>query len=85
MAPKRFFPGVALEHLASAQRLLLANNRASMPEHAARPLAQGNHHWGIFRIRPSASTTAVVDACLLLWEASEAEEWIDALEWLPFD
>jgi hypothetical protein len=74
-----------LRYLSSAQRLLLTNNRASMPEHVAGHLAQGNHHWGIFRIRPSASMTEVIDACLLLWEASEAEEWLDALEWLPLD
>jgi hypothetical protein len=74
-----------LHYLASARRLLLTNNRASMPEHAARHLAQGHHHWGIFRIRPSASMTEIIDACLLLWEASDAEEWLDALEWLPFD
>jgi len=29
--------------------------------------------------------TEIIDACLLLWEASDAEEWLDALEWLPFD
>ncbi|MBE2200372.1 MAG: hypothetical protein IAE79_17285 [Anaerolinea sp.] len=43
-----------LHYLERSQRLLITGNRASMPGHVANHLANGGHHWGIFRVRPDA-------------------------------
>ena len=64
--------------------LLVTDNRVSMPGHVADHHAAGRHHWGIFRVRPGATMAQIVDSMCLLWEASDADEWVDRLEWLPF-
>jgi predicted nuclease of predicted toxin-antitoxin system len=73
-----------LLYLASAQRLLVTNNRVSMPDHLQVHHAAGGHHWGITWIRPGAQIGQLVDALELIWTATDAEEWQDSLEWIPF-
>lgn len=55
-----------------------------MPDHTYAHLASGGHHWGIFEVRPKITTIELIDVLCLLWEASEAEEWIDQIQWIPF-
>jgi hypothetical protein len=74
---------VILQHLTSDQRALVTDNRSTMPEHARDHLAAGHHHWGIFEIRPNTPYKAVIEELFTIWEASEAEEWIDQLVWIP--
>ncbi len=73
-----------LRYLESSRRLLITANRASMPGHVASHLREGGHHWGILRARPSASMSAPIESLVLIWEASEAEEWVDHFGWVPF-
>ncbi|MBM3237296.1 hypothetical protein FJZ31_13465 [Candidatus Poribacteria bacterium] len=73
-----------LRYVERAQRLLITKNRASMPTHVAAHLASGWHHWGVFRVRPMVTIGQLADEIRLIWEASEAEEWIDQMLWLPF-
>jgi hypothetical protein len=35
-------------------------------------------------LRPSANLTLWVEELYLIWEVSEAEEWIDRIDWIPF-
>jgi hypothetical protein len=72
-----------LRYLETAGMLLVTDNRVSMPGHVADHHAAGGHHFGIFRIRPGVAMAHIIDSMCLLWEASDAEEWIDRLEWLP--
>jgi hypothetical protein len=72
-----------LRYVELTQRLLVTNNRASMPVHVAHHSAAGGRHWGIFRLSKRATIGSVIEAMCLLWEASEAEEWVDRLQWLP--
>jgi hypothetical protein len=67
------------------QRLLVTKDRKSMPGHIAEHRAAGHSHWGVFRLRPGFGHGAYLDAIHLLWEASEAEEWIDHDEYIPWD
>ena len=72
-----------LRYCSSTQRLLITNNRHTMAVHAANLLAIGIQHWGILRRRPRAGLHDVVESLALLWGASEAEEWIGRIEWIP--
>lgn len=55
-----------------------------MPAHIETHWAAGGHHWGLFRVRPGTPISRLAQALFLVWEASEAEEWIDQLAWIPF-
>jgi hypothetical protein len=68
----------------ATQRLLITQNRKSMPVHIAVHLADGRHHYGVFGLRPGYSLGAYVAAIHLLWAASEAEEWIGGDECIPW-
>jgi hypothetical protein len=71
-----------LQYLEAEQRALITDNRASMPLHLADHAANGGRHWGIFEVRKDAPLGALAELIALYWEASEAEEWIDRVEWL---
>ncbi len=53
-----------------------------MPAHIAAHHAAGGHHWGILRIRRQATMAQVIEAVLLIWEATDAEDWVDVFDWL---
>ncbi len=73
-----------LHYLDTSQRLLVTNNRNSMPNHLAAHWAAGGHIWGLFWVRPKTPIGKLAQELFLIWEASEAEEWIDKLDWIPF-
>jgi len=62
---------------------LVTNNRASMPVHLRDHLADGWHILGIFTLDPDMTMGETVDELLLIWGASEAEEYLDQLRYLP--
>ena len=71
-------------YIEEEKRVLVTDNRATMPNHTDNHLKKGQHHWGIFEIRPKTTTNQLVNVLCLLWEASDAEEWKDQLLWIPF-
>ncbi len=73
-----------LRYLEMTQRMLITGNRRSMPAHIADHGGAGGHHWGIFWVRPKATLGSLLEALYLLWEASDAEEWVDRTDWLPY-
>lgn len=73
-----------LNDLQSAQRALVTDNRTSMPGHLTDHAAAGKHHGGIIWVRPKTGLKALVNALCLVWVASEAEEWMDRTDWLPY-
>ena len=72
-----------LTYLGVTQRALITKNRRSMMEHYADHLAMGKTHWGIFIVSARLSINALAEQLELLWEASEAEDWINQLQSLP--
>lgn len=72
-----------LLYVEKTQRILVTNNRKSMPGHVADHFAAGGHHWGIFNIRDSASIVDLIEALELVWGASTADEWKDKSDWIP--
>ncbi|NJL20983.1 MAG: DUF5615 family PIN-like protein [Leptolyngbyaceae cyanobacterium SM1_3_5] len=73
-----------LRYLELSQRILVTDNRASMPSHLEAHWSAGNRIWGLLWVRPETPLREVAQTLLLIWEASEAEEWRDRLEWIPF-
>jgi hypothetical protein len=61
-------------------RMLVTNNRASIATHLVAHYQAGGRNWGVMRLRDGAQLGAVIEALLLVWEASEAEEWRDYVD-----
>jgi len=66
------------------QRLLVTKNHYSMPGHIADHFAAGRHHWGVFRLSRDLTLSQLAEQIEIFWEASEAEEWRDRLEYIPW-
>ncbi len=63
--------------------ILVTNNRHSMPAHLRDHLAQGRHVPGIFVMNPKMSVGETIEELLLIWGASEEEEYHDHISFLP--
>jgi len=66
------------------KRLLITDNRKSMPGHLKDHWARGGQFWGLCWVRPEYSIGTISEILYEIWGASEAEEWIDRTEWIPF-
>ena len=62
---------------------LVTSNRRSMPGHLQAHLAAGRHVPGILVLPPDMTIGVVLEQLLLVWGASEAEEYRDLLLYLP--
>jgi hypothetical protein len=67
----------------AAQQTLVCRDYATIPDHALAHLQAGGHHWGIFLVRPAVTIGQLAEALYVLWDCSDAEEWVDQLEWIP--
>ena len=63
--------------------ILLTRNRRTMPTHFAAHLEAGGHVPGILMVGEDFSVAQLVEDLLLIWSATEAEEWQDRLIYLP--
>jgi len=73
-----------LIYLEMSKRLLVTDNRKSMPAHLEEHWSSGGHIWGLFWLRPNLTLSKAAEELNLVWEASEAEEWVDKISWIPF-
>lgn len=46
-------------------------------------LRGGNHSPGLLLVPQEAPIASVIESILVIWAASEADDWIDRVEWLP--
>ncbi len=67
---------------AQAGRLLITHDRRTMPGHFAEFIMQKTSS-GVIVIPQKLPIRVVVDDLLLIWETSEAEEWINRIQSLP--
>jgi hypothetical protein len=65
------------------QRVLVTDNRKSLPAHIADHIANGGHHWGIFQARKNTPLLLLAEALYVYWSVTDAEQWMDLTEWLP--
>ena len=63
--------------------ILVTNNRKSMPGHLQDHLAEGRHIPGIFELNPKVGIAETLQELLLIWGASDADEYQDLLIYLP--
>lgn len=63
--------------------ILVTNNRKTMPRHLVDHLDEGRHISGIFALNQRMSIGETIEELILIWGASEAEEYQDRLVHLP--
>lgn len=73
-----------LRYLEVSGRILVTSDRTTMPRHIQLHFRNGGHLWGIFWVRSGASVGRLAETLRLVWEATEASEWIGREEWIPF-
>lgn len=68
---------------AENNRILLTQDRATMPDFAYERILAGQKMPGIFVINDSTPIRNSIDELLLLNECSQQEEWLDLVLYLP--
>jgi hypothetical protein len=69
---------------AEQQRVLVSHDAGTMPAHFCEFRKAGKHSTGVFLVPQRLDVGTAIEELLLVWLASEASEWEDRLEWLPF-
>jgi hypothetical protein len=72
-----------LEYAAAQGLLLVSHDVNTMPAHAFARLAAGQPLAGLLMVRQTRPIGPVMDSLVLIWSASEAEEWRDQVPFLP--
>jgi hypothetical protein len=79
------FDDPELLELAASHRLLIVSHDVNtLGAFAEQRIGQGQFMPGLFLAPQKHSTRSVVDSLLLIWAASEFEEWNDRIEFLPY-
>ena len=68
----------------SEDRIVVSEDKNTMPGHLGKHLAAGHHSPGVFLIRPGASVRTIVEFLVLVAHASEPHEWRDRVEYIPY-
>lgn len=71
-----------LAYAANEGRILVSHDRRTMPDHFADFIVNQNSP-GLILIEQRLPIREAIEDLLLIWEASEAEEWINKLEFIP--
>lgn len=76
----------ALLELAAAQgRILITHDRRTMTRHFRKRVDAGKHVPGLFILPQRQSAIGeIFESLLLVWTASQAEEWRNQIAFLPF-
>lgn len=74
-----------LELAAQQDRVLITHDRNTMTRHFRDRLDAGNPTPGVFILpQQSAAIGEIIESLLLVWTASQAEEWRNQIVYLPF-
>ena len=71
-----------LQISAESGRILVSQDRRTMPAHFAR-FVIGSRSPGVIVLREAIPIATAIEELMLIWNASEAEEWINRLAWIP--
>lgn len=71
-----------LQIAADAGRILVSQDRRTMPMHFNRYVA-GAQSPGVILLREAIPISTAIEELALIWSASQAAEWIDRLVWIP--
>jgi len=72
-----------LRWIEAHNRVLVTNNRSTMPTHLGSNMASGGHVLGIVQLPRLVSMAAIVADLVLLWNAALPEEIRDRIVYLP--
>jgi hypothetical protein len=64
-------------------RLLVSRDKKTMPGHLVAHFSAGHHTSGVVLLREGFGFGVLVEELLLIWAASEAEDWLDRTFYLP--
>ena len=64
-------------------RILVTEDKNTMPAHLARHLESGHRSPGVFLVRPGTDTLTLVEHLVLVAHASEPQEWQDRVDYIP--
>ena len=71
-----------LRMAANSERVLVSQDRRTMPGHFAR-FSAAAHSPGVILLREAIPIATAIDEIVLIWTASDSEEWINRLVWIP--
>ena len=71
-----------LRMAAGVKRVLATHDQRTMPRHFAQFIAERTSS-GVIVVPKAVRIGAVVEELLLIWAASDAEEWSNLLAWIP--
>lgn len=71
-----------LARSAQSGRILVSHDYHTMPGYFAAFLASGQHSPGVL-LHQTLPVAQAIEALLLVWGASDPEEWLDTLTYLP--
>jgi hypothetical protein len=63
--------------------LLISHDVNTMPAQAYARVAVGESMRGLFMVRQAQPIASVIESLVLIWSASEAEEWQNQVRFLP--
>lgn len=64
-------------------RILITEDKSTMPAHLAAHLNEGHHCPGVFMVRPGTRVPDLLEFLLLVAYASQSVEWEDRIEYIP--
>lgn len=68
---------------AQSERILVSHDYHTIPAHFAAFLASGHHSPGVLLLHQTLSIARAINELLLVWSATEPDEWRDTLTYLP--
>jgi hypothetical protein len=68
---------------AASGRALVSHDVSTMPSHFRSFREAGNTSSGVFLIPQRLDVATSIEELLLIWLASDAQDWENRLEWLP--
>ena len=68
---------------ANAGRVLVSQDRRTMPGHFAQHVLVAPSP-GVILLREGISIATAIDELVLIASATEAEEWVNRIMWIPF-
>jgi hypothetical protein len=71
-----------LQIAADSGRILVSQDRRTMPRHFTRYVDRTPSP-GVILVREMVPISVVIEELILIWTASEAEEWLNRLVWIP--
>jgi hypothetical protein len=72
-----------LQRAAAADFIVVSHDENTMSDAAYQRIGHREHMPGLFLVVQGTPVGQVIDSLVLIWAASEAEEWEDRVQYLP--